>query len=472
MRKLPQAAWLLWMGLVFFSTQDSSADDFILKSGEVIEGKVDRTATLAENKNVAQKNDAVVVVTIDEAGRQRTFKQSDIKHRVEKKSSWEVLKENLKWYDENLPKQKETIADMESFGRQCHSRRLGRQALLALGRAYDLKNEALAAKARRSPEDHIALAAWARKNALLPEESDQIKSALKIKHDEAEAAGGTAKALLDLAQWCIRQKLEDETLKSYEQVIAVDPNNSMAMGAIRSIKEAPAYKLRALTEEYAASGRAWKLKVAIEDGVSASVVKEWKTKLEELSTFIFEITEGQFFVSEWTLEDQCSDGDVLVEKGKLDWSLIGQKEVSKSGETIAYCVSTTGSDGSTSWQVHAPGKIQDVALCHELFHGIFRLGDEYLQNTPCDCIMGKGPHPQRLCNAKAHIAGDRQVASCIDSIMARSHDVVFPNPAWRFTKEGVSGTDPNLGERVDGELTWRGLKLTKPPVCKVIVIGK
>lgn len=460
---------LIMLGTILaaLSAADPSlySDDVILNSGEVLEGKVDRAATDAANKGKTDPNQTVVVLLTDEAGTRKTIKNSDIKYIMPKKPSWELRKENLKWYDDNVGKQKDTIAGMESFARQCHAKKLDEQAAKAFHRVYELKRDEIKAKEKHTAEDYLTFAKWCHKNGLLSEESEQVKIALEMKREEAKAGGNNTKTLLDLANWCKGQGMEDEALKLYEEVAKADPNNATANTAIKSIKETSKFKLKGLVDEFAAANRALKIRVAIEDQASPAFMQEWKTKLESLSNFIFIVTEGQFFVEEWTLEDNTSNGKIIIEKGKMDW--LGMNSARAQG-VLAY---TKGS-GTPGWEVHCPGKTWEAVLCHEMFHGVFGLMDEYYQNPQCPCIMRSAPNPQKVCNPQTHLGGGRQKDACWNTIKARYKDVVSPNPKWRFTKEGIKGKGPVPAEECEGELTWGGLKLTKAPDCKVIVIDK
>lgn len=439
------------------------ADDIILKSGEVIEGKVDRAATDAANKGKTNPNDTVLIVT-DEKGSQRAIKHSDVKYIVPKKPSWEVRRDNLAWYDKNKDRVKDTVAGWESFARQCRSKKLDEQADEAYGRAYELKKKDMAAKGKTSPDDHLALAKWCHKVGYLDGEREQNQIALKEKRKEIEKetdTGKRVKALLDLASAFRRNGLEEESLGLYEDVLKEDPANATAKGAIDELRESMGLKMKELVKEWEKSGRAWKIRVAIEDDASAQVMERWKGLLERLSTFIFEATEGQFFVSEWILEDQTSNGKIIVDKGKLEWASM---QGPPAQGVLAYC----GGPGQPNWFVRCPGKTWESVLCHEMFHGVFGLLDEYYQNPMCPCIMRAAPNPQKICSPSTHVGGGHQREPCWDTIKKRYVDVVSPNPAWVYTKQGIRGVGG--AEEVDGELTLGGNKLVKPPACAVIVI--
>jgi hypothetical protein len=248
-------------------------------------------------------------------------------------------------------------------------------------------------------------------------------------------------------------------------VAKTDPGNKQAQAALKQIKESARFQMAGLVNQYLQANRAWKIRVAVEDQASAAFMEEWKKKLEGLSNFIFEVTEGQFFVYEWTIEDQTSNGKIIVDKGKLDWQ--GMNGARAAG-VLAYCQAS----GTPQWEVHCPGKTWEAVLCHEMFHGIFGLLDEYYQNPQCPCVMRSAPNPQKICNPQTHKGGGRQKEPCWDTIKKRYKDVVSPNPNWRYTKEGIKGQGPAPAEEVDGELSIGGLKVNRAPDCKVVIVDK
>lgn len=427
----------------------ASADDIILISGEVIEGKIDEQATSTANRAEKDPSKHVLIITIDDKGTRKLIPANEIKYVVAKKTSWEARREAEEWYGKQRPR--DTAPSQETLGKQCRARRLDAEAAEHFQRAYDLKKEALSGKV----DDHIALASWCRKYGLAALEKEQWRAAFELKKNEI---GG-----MDLAEWCRKAGLMDEALQLADEVLAKDPGNGAAKKLVSEIRESSEFKLRALVSEYEKAGRGWAIKVAIEDNVNRAYLEEWKKKMALLSEYLFEVTEGQFFLAEVTIEDDTSNGKIIVDKGKKDWAGMDEKE---ARGVLAYCKFS----GTPKWEVHCPGRTWENVLCHELFHGIFGLLDEYYQNPQCPCIMRSAPNPQRLCDAKTHIGGGRQVEPCWDTIKKRFRDVVAPNPKWAFTKQGLKGSNKMSSEELDGELKWGTLSLAKPPEARFNLI--
>jgi hypothetical protein len=451
------------LGLGFLSGLPGSfGDDIIMKDGEVIEGKVLQKQTAAANKGVTDPNQMVYIVQVDESGKTRRIRRSQIKYIMAKKPSWEVRKANLAWYEKQSKRVKDTRSSQESFARQCSARRLDSQANRHYLRALELRRKDLSKKKKVKPEDYMKLAQWCRKAALLDEEKKEVQRACKMKKEQA-LEGDKVKGLLSYASWLKRYDMDEQAITAYEEVLKLDPGNRKATGGIKQLKSSSSYQLAGLANQYIQAKRAWKIKVAIEDNANAGFMKEWEQKLKSLSDFIFEVTEGQFFVYEWILEDQTSNGKIIIEKGKMNWK--GMNSARAAG-VLAFCRAS----GTPRWEVHCPGKTWESVLCHEMFHGIFGLLDEYYQNPQCPCIMRSAPNPQKICNPQTHIGGGRQKEPCWNTIKKRYKDVVSPNPNWTYTKEDIKGKGKAM--EVDGYLRIGGKKVPKAPLCKVIIIDK
>jgi hypothetical protein len=435
-----------------------ATDDIILKNGDVIEGKIDQKATNDANRGRPQ--DRWSLIYYDEEGKRQKLKYNEIKYIHRKKTSWELRAEALEWYKKQAPRVKDTYSSQNSFGRRCRSKRLNGEAAKHFRRAYEHKKKDMEKKGI-SEKSHISMAKWCQKSGLISEMQDHYRAAYEYKKKELLKEATTTRALMSLATWCKNADLQEEAAQCYEEILMVDPANTTARAAINKLKSSIAFKLRSMITDYERRKHGWKISVAIEDGVPAKFIEEWKEKIANLSQFIFEATEGQFFITECRIEDETSNGKIIVEKGKLDWYAMNSK---KPSGVLAYCKRS----GHPRWEVHCPGKCWESVLCHEMFHGVFGLLDEYYQKPQCPCIMRSAPNPQRICNAETHIGGGRQKEPCWDTIKRRYKDVVSPNPKWKFTKTGIRGK--MRAEEVDGVLNYNGIRVPKCPPPKFIII--
>jgi hypothetical protein len=180
----------------------------------------------------------------------------------------------------------------------------------------------------------------------------------------------------------------------YEAALKASPDHAGAKQGLAAIQNSSDYKLRALVAQYVKLERALVLDVAIEDNVGPDFFKEWEKKMQDLSNYVFDITEGQFFIAAVELEDSVSEGRLLVQKGTLNsGGLQGDSGV------LAYCTSP----GNPDWRVTCSGRGSVSTLTHEIFHGIFGLPDEYYQQPMCDCVMKSAPNPQKLCDETNHV---------------------------------------------------------------------
>jgi hypothetical protein len=215
--------------------------------------------------------------------------------------------------------------------------------------------------------------------------------------------------------------------------------------------------------------------VAVQEPASKDFLEGWKKRIEGLSAYIFTITEGQFFIAEVEIEDNVQEGTIIVEKGKMDWRGLDNKQ---GVGTLGYCRS-----GGGGYEVHVPGIAAVSVLAHEVFHGAFGLPDEYLSQPMCDCVMKSAPNPQKICDKQGHLATAAQ-GDCWTRVTNRFKTAAHPNPKWQAGegKKGGAATskaptpastqpqDYAEGNRVSGELDYNGLKLPAPPPTKVVII--
>lgn len=433
------------------------SDDILLKNGDVLEGKVDDKATADANRGKPPGN--WILIYNDESGKRQTIQYDEVKHIARKKPSWEVRAENIGWYQKEASKVKDNFSSQNAFARRCKQKSLDEEATKHFRRAYELRKEESKDKEGDS-QYHIDMAKWCDKAGLPEEERQEYKAAFELKKKELTKEATTVKAYTDLAVWCKKAELEEEAIQCYEEILMIDPTHAISRKAIDDLKSSIQYKLKSMITEYDRATRGWKITVAIEDDADPKFLEEWKAKMVNLSQFVFECTEGQFFMTEIRIEDQSSNGRIIVEKGKKDWA--GMNQAQASG-VLAYCTRS----GTPRWEVHCPGKTWESVLCHEMFHGVFGLLDEYYQNPQCPCIMRSAPNPQKLCNPETHLGGGRQKEPCWDTIKRRYKDVVSPNPKWKFTKTGIPGR--GRAEEVDGVLDFNGITVEKAPEPKVII---
>jgi len=70
-----------------------------------------------------------------------------------------------------------------------------------------------------------------------------------------------------------------------------------------------------VVKEMEAKGRALTIKVAFQGDVGADELNDWKNKVRELDELIRLHTAGQFFIANATIEDECQEGNLIIEKG-------------------------------------------------------------------------------------------------------------------------------------------------------------
>jgi tetratricopeptide (TPR) repeat protein len=470
MRSTTTLAIGAFIAFLALNARYAASDDIVLKSGEVIEGDV---------KEIDQKA-GVIRLQVDEAGKIRIIKIKDIEKIFEKKTSWQRRAQYEKDYEKQLKMAKETWESQFALGKWCKTHMLPEKAPDHYGKAGKLRIEQVEGwlkdgklKPESELEHRLKVAKWLDFDCSLPDEAKkQFEICYKLKKEKL-GADENPDTHYALGIWLKdTAKLEERALGEFEKAVELNPKHTKAIAAVKTIKESFEFQAREMIAEYGRTSRAWKLTVAIEDNSDMKFLEEWRDRMQLVSDYFFNLTEGQFFIQECEIEDATSEGRILIEKGKLDWFGLNNKQGSG---VLAYC--TAG--GMPMWNVHAPGKCGISVLAHEMGHGAFGLPDEYYQNPQCDCMMRAAPNPQKLCTKETHIGGGRTVGppgsegkDCWTIVLNRKEwkgAVVQPNPGWTWAGDTTKTFPAKTGNHTDGlrncggELKYKNLKMTSPP---------
>jgi len=465
-------------------------DVIILDDGTVVECKIKEVKY--PDRNVTSK--FILIVAVDEKGTLRNYKSEDIKSHgggylnkaiFPGKTRWEKRAEYLKEYTEQKLKYvKDTWESQQSIGKWCKTHFLPEKCDDHYKKAYKFRTEQLKlwleeGKVKDEVEQHLKIGKWCEKDLGL---YDQAAAEYGIAYDlKKKAAGDAANAdtHFGLGKWCETVGLDEEAMKEYESAVAINEKHSGAKGAITRIQNSIEFKFKQLAAEYEKNGRAWHLTVAIEDQADRKFFDAWAKKIQDISQYYFEMTEGQFYIADCEIEDNTSDGKIIIEKGKMGWRGTGNEQ---GQGVLAYCIGS----GTPGWVVHCAGKSGVSVLAHEMGHGIFGLPDEYYQNPQCDCVMRSAPNPQKLCDESNHIGGSNRPGPpgsegkhCWQIVVGRKEfnaTIKHPNPDWSW------GADPNApktkgpqdyaeGQRNGGgELKYKGIKFREPPRTIIRII--
>lgn len=454
-------------------------DVIILKDGSTLECKI-KEEKYPDPKN---KGRFVLVVETDEKGTIKQIQNTDIKRDgsnyliFKGKTSWEKRAAYEKEYATRVKSVKETWESRQALGKWCKSHLLPEKAEENYKIAYKLRSGALdPAKVKDPLAEYLKLAKWCEKDLGLYAEAEK-EYAKAYEYKKKEVGADDAGKLANLGKWCEQVGLEDQAVAEYTKALELDPKNAVAKASLDRIQSSIEFKTKQLAADYDKNARAWHFTVAIEENVDKKFLEEWGEKIQDLSDYIFVITEGQFFIADCEIEDNTSDAKIIIEKGKLDWRGLNNKQGSG---VLAYCQAS----GTPQWEVHAPGKAAVSVLAHECFHGVFGLPDEYYQNPQCDCVMRSAPNPQKLCDKDNHVGGGRNVGppgsagkDCWQIVQGRkafNGTIKHPNPDWKYLEPGkqvASKTDYTDGTRsTGGELKWNGITLKSPPKTVIRIV--
>ncbi len=462
----------------------SSGDNFVLKNGSVVEGKIKAYDPVKK----------AYVIEVDEKGATRTIKENEIKARFVGRTSWERRADYLVEYEKSKkPNVKPTWDSHQALGKWCKTHLLGDRGVEHYRISRRLRVEKLVADleaGKLKPEDEIRqrldLAKWCEKQlGLFDEAREEYRIAYGIKrvHFAGEDDEASADELFSLAKWSEEVGLEDAAVSDYEKILVANPRHGGARTALDRIKNSLEFRLKVFGAEMAKAGRAWSITVTVEENVDKKFLEDWGEKIQHLSEYVWNASEGQFYIAEVEVEDSASDGKIIVEKGKLDWYGMDNKE---GMGVLAYCAAS----GTPRWEIHCPGKSGVSVLAHEMFHGVFGLPDEYYQTPQCECVMRAAPNPQIICTEKSagHQApkdgppGSEGKRDCWDIVMSRPEfkgTPKHPNPTWTWNEGGPDQMGPPKGlkdirtegpRNVGGKVRWNGLELLKPPATVIKIV--
>jgi len=167
-------------------------------------------------------------------------------------------------------------------------------------------------------------------------------------------------------QWLIAIEMDDQHLKSYQAMGFEQQNGKWVR---------PGKVNKKWVEELDEKERGLTYTFAFEDDADEDFFEEFSWRVRRLNWFIWHLTEGQMYLKEIQLIDKSSEGRFIIEKGRLNQTLLS------GGGAVCY------NSGREKWYVKSGGKCYMRTLCHEFFHGIFGLPDE---RHGCFCIMQGG----------------------------------------------------------------------------------
>ncbi len=465
--KIGRSFWIFLLPLAF-GAHEAFSDVVLLKDGQVVDCKI-KDVKYPNPKNT---NQFVVVAEVDEKGTIKEFSSADIKREsgqwgiYKAKTLWERRVEYEKEYDRKLAAVKDDSWQAQvTLGKWCKAHLLPDKAEEHFKTAYLFRVTSI----KSTPDEHVKLARWCERDLGMEQLAEkEFRNALDAKRDELKDDSAASHATL--GKWAESVDLIEDAVKAYEAALVKDARNSLATSALKRIKNSAEFLIRQLALDMVKSQRGWKITVVVQDSVGRPFLETWKKKMEDLSAYIFTITQGQFFIAEVEIEDNVQEGTIIIEKGKLDWRGLDNKQ----GQGIlGYC----RSGGRGGYEVHVPGLAAVSVLAHEVFHGAFGLPDEYNSQPMCDCVMKSAPNPQKICDRTNHTTTAAQ-GDCWGRITGRFKASVHPNTKWKPSDKKPpvptggtpASTDYTEGGRVYGELEYVNLRLAAPPPTKVTIV--
>lgn len=231
-----------------------------------------------------------------------------------------------------------------------------------------------------------------------------------------------ADAHYELGRWAYEQGLEDEAWERFIASVGLDPDHVEARRAMGFVRQGAAWGRpgevnEAWLEQVRERGFGLSFTVAIEDDAPPEYFEDLSWRFRRMSWFLWRITEGQVFLDRLRLEDQSSDGRFVIERGRLEQTLI------EGGGAFCHA------PGTDDWHVRAAGRVYVRILTHELLHGPFGLPDE---RHGCSCIMQGGLYGIRtdqlsICDEHTHRPNPVTPTPCWTLIQRRYPTFEHPN---------------------------------------------
>ncbi|MBI4712387.1 MAG: hypothetical protein HY762_03665 [Planctomycetes bacterium] len=173
------------------------------------------------------------------------------------------------------------------------------------------------------------------------------------------------------------------------------------------------------------------LEIGVQDAADDAFLDQFAKRMTEVSDLVWKITQGQFYIKEIKIRDNCSDGKVIIKKGTKDWDcFVGLSAVPNTAQAgpPAFGRSAMCYDAITSrWYAWSAGKPVSATLTAEILRGWTKLKYEN-----CNCLLKPGQKPGQeiiaLCDDKSHQGGGK---SCWKQLLERYPQIKYPNPAFK-----------------------------------------
>jgi tetratricopeptide (TPR) repeat protein len=207
-------------------TSAAFADVISLKDGSVIECKITNSSII--------KNNQQFIEVENEKKERKEIAVDQIAAIYKGETSWEIREKNLKWYESQKDKIKDTWASQASIAKECKRRKLDEQHQLHAKKAYELRK----AEAKDDMEAHSQMAYWLEKElSLFDEAQDEYRMVYEKKKEKAQDKDGEH---YNLGKWCETKSLYDEAETEYNDALKLNAKNSMAkqgLDRLRQIRE-------------------------------------------------------------------------------------------------------------------------------------------------------------------------------------------------------------------------------------------
>lgn len=241
--------------------------------------------------------------------------------------------------------------------------------------------------------------------------------------ERAKTVTKTGDAHYQLGRWAWDHGLEDEAWEQWTKALAVDADHAPTRQATGFARVGDAWARPGEVKpewlaEVKADGRALTVDIAIQDDADAAFFEEFRWRLERLSWFLWQITEGQVYLERIDVADKTQEGRFILLAGQLDTPVLD------GGGAACY------NPGRPDWYVTSGGRCYVRILAHEMLHGLFGLPDE---RHGCFCIMQGGLYGIKtpdleLCDDDSHRPHAQTPRSCWSMIQARYPKMQHPNP--------------------------------------------
>lgn len=201
---------------------------------------------------------------------------------------------------------------------------------------------------------------------------EKIKGIFDLYEEKKNEVGlNDTNGLLKLADWCLKQSLNDYALIHCEEALKASPDNKNAQKKLDAVKKMIQEAVDKEEEYRKKNQDAFVLRLTYNYDISEELIQRDIEAIKESNRYLYQMTDGFAYLKAVSIELGLDNGDYRVRKDNKNSELGGAKGVTK------------GSVVFIEESFHA------ITFVHELGHLKYGIPDEYIPQTtkPCSSCL-------------------------------------------------------------------------------------